>query len=223
VRKVTVTFVVGLVLVVVAVAVTLTGSPPRAVGKGVPLKAELADISSNIVICQANEVLPAGVSAVRIWMWAFFGSSVHVTAYSGSRVLTEGKRDAAWTGLSVTVPVKPVRHTTSNVTLCFALEPNSEPMLILGARAPLGELAKIVKNATPAAELAARKAQPVDGRVRIEYLAPGQGSWWSRVLSVARHIGLGHVVSGTWIALLIAALMAGVGVLAVRLTLREIR
>jgi hypothetical protein len=34
-------------------------------------------------------------------------------------------------------------------------------------------------------------------------------------------MGLGHFISGSWVALLTAALMAATGVLAVRLALRE--
>jgi hypothetical protein len=39
---------------------------------------------------------------------------------------------------------------------------------------------------------------------------------------VAKHLGLGRSYSGTWIAFLLAALMAAVGVLAIRQTLREL-
>jgi hypothetical protein len=60
------------------------------------------------------------------------------------------------------------------------------------------------------------------GRMNVEYLSAGPGSWRSRVLTVARHMGLGRVFSGTWIVLLIAAMVAAVGVLAIRLTLREL-
>jgi hypothetical protein len=39
---------------------------------------------------------------------------------------------------------------------------------------------------------------------------------------VAQHMGLGRAYTGTWIALLVAALMAAVGALAIRLTLRTL-
>ena len=42
---------------------------------------------------------------------------------------------------------------------------------------------------------------------RVEYLRAGHGSWWSRASSVARHMGLGHAASGTWIVFLLIALM----------------
>ena len=56
---------------------------------------------------------------------------------------------------------------------------------------------------------------------RSEYLAAGNRSWWSRILEVARHMGLGHALTGTWVVGLIAALMVAVGGLAIRVALRE--
>jgi hypothetical protein len=64
--------------------------------------------------------------------------------------------------------------------------------------------------------------QRLPGRIDIEYLGSGQGSWWSRLLPVARHMGLGRAFSGTWIVLLVAAMVAAVGALAGRLVLREL-
>jgi hypothetical protein len=63
--------------------------------------------------------------------------------------------------------------------------------------------------------------EPLAGRLGVEYLAASNRSWWSRILEVARHMGLGHALSGTWVVLLIAALMAAVGALAIRAVLRE--
>jgi hypothetical protein len=220
-RNVKVTLAIGIALMAAAGALVLTRSPPRVVRVGEPdAHSALADVTGDIAVCQANEVLPAGVSGIRLSMWAFLGWNMHVEVYRGSQVLTEGGRGADWTSDSVTVPVKPVKHATSGVTLCFAIGPNSEPVVIIGAPAPAGEAAVVSRGDTPTPQEPAEARLP--GRVGVEYLAAGRGSWWSRVLSVAGHIGLGRAFSGTWIALLIAALMAGVGVLALRLTLREL-
>lgn len=217
--RVKVTLAVGIALLAVIGAVTLTRSPPRVVGeRAVPAGGLLDSLRGDISVCQTNEVLPAHVTAVRLSMWAFFGWRMRVVAYSGSQVLTEGSRNAAWTSDSVTVPVKPLSRTTSNVVLCFAIGPNSEPALILGSSAPAPQAAAILTSISPQSKLIGR----LPGRVGVEYLASGRGSWWSRVVSVAKHMGLGRAFTGTWIALLVAALMAAVGVLAVRLTLREI-
>ncbi len=226
--SVKVTLAVGIALLVAAIAVTLTRAPPRVVravaqervGRGEHRKLGLT--ASNIAVCQAGEVLPAGVSGIRFSMRAFYGARVQVVAYSGSSVLTEGRRGADWTGQSVTVPVAPLDRASSHVKLCFAIGPNSEPIAILGALASERETAAVLTSRRIRPAAATINAVPLGGRVGVEYLAAGRGSWWSRLASVAGHMGLGRAYSGAWIALLVAALMAGVGVLAVRLTAREL-
>lgn len=226
-RSVTVTLLVGLVLLAAVGAVTLTRSPPRVVRVGVPggdaHSAALGNESVDFAACQPNEVLPAGVSGIRLALWAFYGANVHVRVYDGSQLLTEGGRGADWTSDSVTVPVKPVDHSTSGVELCVGVGPNSQPILILGSDTPKREADSVYlggDSPTPAAT--ASESELLEGRIGVEYLAAGTGSWWSRILSVARHMGLGRSYSGTWIALLVAALMLAIGALAIRLTLREL-
>lgn len=209
-RDVKVTLGVGIALVVAVSALVLTRSPPRVVRVGVKTLVRGPTIPGTAEVCQANEVLPAGVSAIRLSLVGFYGARVGVRAYSGSRVLTEGRRGPDWTGTSVTVPVTPLDRTASHVKLCIDVGPNSEPIYLEGIETSTRETA------------VAHSGQPLDSRVGVEYLAAGRGSWWSRVLSVARHIGIGHLLSGTWVALLIAVLMAAVGALAIRLTLREL-
>jgi hypothetical protein len=222
-RNVKVTLAVGVALLLALGAVTLTRAPPRALRtswRGG--RAELYLLTGHIAVCQADEVLPAGASGIRLWMRAFFGARVRVVAYSGSRVLAEGSRGANWTGQSVTVPVKPVGHASTNVRLCFAVGPNSEPVILLGDLTPPREAAVILARGRPTPAVAANEGPVLKGRVGVEYLAAGRSSWWSRILPVAQHLGLGRAFSGTWIALLVAALMAAVGALALGLTLREL-
>ncbi|MGA8363812.1 MAG: hypothetical protein WB709_04760, partial [Solirubrobacteraceae bacterium] len=139
-RKVVITLVVGVVLLGAASAVALTRSPPRVARVGVPTgdtqDVPLGKILGDIVICQPGETLPAGVSGVRIGMWAFLGAKMHVRVYSGSRILTEGSRGPNWTSTSVTVPIKPIAHKASGVTVCIGVGPNSQPLLPLGVSAP---------------------------------------------------------------------------------------
>jgi hypothetical protein len=208
-RDVKVTLCVGVALLVIAGALTLTRSPPRVVRVGARATGRGPAFAGSAQFCQPNEVLPAGVSAIRVAVGAYFGSPIHVKATSGSRVLTEGARGPTWTGRSVTVPVTPLHYTASHVKLCVGIGPNSELIFLEGVASPARETA-VFNN-----------GQPIGGRIGVEYLAAGRGSWWSQILTVARHMGLGRAFSGTWVALLAAALMAAVGVLAVGLTLRE--
>jgi hypothetical protein len=124
--------------------------------------------------------------------------------------LTEGRRGPDWTGTSVTVPVKPLTYSTPDVTLCLNISPNSEGIYLFG------------RESAAASALTVPSGGHLAGRLQVDYLSTGKGSWWSRVLSVARHMGLGRAFSGTWIVVLIAALMLAVGGLAGRLTLREL-
>jgi hypothetical protein len=208
-RAVRVTLGVGIALIAAVGALALTRSPPRVVRAGTPSRVIRPLTVSDAEVCQANEVLPAGVNAIRVWLGAYFGSRVRVVALSNSQVLTEGARGPNWTGGAVTVPVTPQSHATSGVTLCFDAAPNSE-LLYLGLAA------------APRTESAVWRGKALGARVDVEYLAAGRGSWWSRVLAVARHMGIGHALSGTWIVLLIAALVAGIGILAARLVVREL-
>jgi hypothetical protein len=229
-KAVLATFALGLVIFAVVGALTLGKAPARLVAVGAPGTRIVSPTGINPIevtsgsptFCQAGEVLPAGVSAIRVGMWAFFGARIHVMAYQGSTLLTQGFHDANWTGTSVTVPVRPLSHSASQVKLCAKIGPNSEPLILLGSKTPSSQAAVLTELPTPALDLNPSAASVLSGRVAVEYLAPGHDSWWSQLLPLARRLGLGRAYSGTWIALLIAALMLAVGVLAVRLTLKEL-
>jgi hypothetical protein len=217
-----VTLAVGIALTIAVGAVTLTHSPPRVVRVNeAEANVSLGVTQSEPAVCQANEVLPAGVSAIRLSIDAFFGAKVHLIAYHGSQIVTEGTRAPTWTGTSVTVPVKPVSHTTSHVELCFALAPNDQLVIIPGHAVPPRDAATALRSSRLAPNVPRSEELTLKGRVLVEYLTAGKGSWWSRARSVARHMGIGHFISGPWVALLAAALMAAVGILTVALTLRE--
>lgn len=217
-------FAAGGAIIAAAAALALTNAPPRLVRVGVPgIKAISASgagfvgqVVGDFTVCQGGETLPRGVTGVRVSIWAFFGARIHVQVLQGSQVLTQGTHDGAWTSDSVTVPVTPLAHTVADTRLCFTIAPNSEPLGLLGVQAPHRELAQIYVPEEPERPLLAH------GRVAIEYIAPGSGSWWSRIGEVAQRMGLGRAVAGTWITLLVAALMAAAAALALRLTLREL-
>jgi hypothetical protein len=222
-RNVKVTLAVGILLIAGVGAVTLTRSPVRVLrASGARDDTELGVTIGDTVICQPDEVLPAGVSAIRLPLIAFYGAHVSVIAFHGTQVLTEGTRGPDWTGVSVTVPVETVADTTSDVRVCFAVGPNSEPLIIPGYLTSPAKTAVVLRSQTLTAAAGGSSGVRLRGGVAIEYLASGRRSWWARILTVARHMGLGRAYSGTWIALLVAALMAIVGALAIRLTLREL-
>jgi len=145
VRAAVATFVAGAGLLAAILAVTLSDSAPvRTVRIGAPgLKAinelggqSLGRTSSEPVLCQAGEVLPSGVSAIRVSIWGFYGAHIHLMVYRGTQLLTQGSRAADWTGSAVTVPVRPLSRTVGGVRVCFAIGPNSEPLNLLGNETP---------------------------------------------------------------------------------------
>jgi hypothetical protein len=209
-RVIKVTLVVGVALLVAVCAYTLTRSPPRVLRAAPKTSGFVTALTGDGGACQAEEVLPAGATAMRLSIGAFVGARIRVAAYSGSRLLTGGSRGPDWTGTSVTVPVAPLRESASNVSVCFDISPNSESLFVLGRQTPASE-AMFLPN-----------GERLSGRLSIAYLGPGRGSWWSRVLPVARRMGLGRAFSGTWIVLLVAVMVAAMGILAGRLALREI-
>ncbi len=227
--NVKVTIALGVLVLAVVGAITLTDAPPRvvrSVGRELVGRGENEAIgfaTSHLVVCQTNETLPAGVVGVRLWMRAFYGTPVHLALYQGSQTLATGSHSAAWTGQSVTVPVTPLTHEASNVALCFAIGPNSEPVTILGAKAQ-ARLRAVSARSENLSEpgVGVTEGEPLAGRIEVEYLAAGQGSWWSRIAAVARRMGLGRAVTGTWIALLAAALMVAAATLAIKHALREL-
>lgn len=224
-RSVIVAILVGIALIAAGSAFALTRSPARVVQVGVqggPESPILQVITGDMALCQTGEVLPAGVSGIRLSLWAFFGPPVRVIAYKGSQVLTEGQRGANWTSDSVTVPVKPLSSAAEEVRLCVLLPHNSEGVLIRGVPTSPSEAAVVVTGGAPTPALAVSRGHLIRGRLGAEYIAADQGTWLSRVGSVIEHMGFGRAFTGSWVSLLIVAVMAAVSVLAVRLALREL-
>ncbi len=201
---------VGVVLLIAVCSYALTRTPPRVLRAGPRATGYLTAFAGDAAACQTGETLPAGATALRLSIVAYVGARIQVAVYSGAHAIAKGSRNPDWSGTSVTVPVTPLRHSASGVVVCFNISPNSEALFLLGREVPASEA------------LIAPDGGKLSGRLDIEYLGAGQGSWWSRILPVARHMGLGRAFSGTWIVLLIAAMVAAVGILAGGLALREL-
>ncbi len=197
-------------LIALLVGLTLRRSPARVVSARSTGNLRLLSTVGDATGCQGGEVLPADVTAVRVGLQSAAGPPVHLRILAGSRVLAMGRRGGGWSGDSLTFAVKPLKHPHTDVRICFAIGPNSELVRILG------------QGTSEREGLVWTPRQQVAGKAGVEYLQPGRSTWWSLALTVARHMGLGHVVTGTWIALLIAVLTAAVGALATGALLREL-
>jgi hypothetical protein len=202
---------IGLGLTALALGLTLTRSPPRlARTNWVPEEVVLASVYQGASACQADEELPHGTSAIRLSLQAVIGPRVTVEARSDGHAIAHGSRGAGWTAGSVTVPVASPPRTVDPVTICYTVGPTRGPLDVYGARTP------------PTVALHGGEGASLGGRMKIEYLRAGSSSWWSRMLSVARRIGLGHAAGGTWLALMAALLVLAMSGLASWLVVREL-
>jgi hypothetical protein len=210
-RNVAIVLVLGLVLLVAALAITLSDAPPSVLAASpVVVDRELEVSSRSLSACQSGELLPRGTAAMRLSISGIYGPQLSVTASSKGKSVTAGERASGWTEEVVTVPVNPVARTYADAKICFALARGAG-------------VARLDGQITPDS-LAAREGsgQTLPGRVRIEYLGRGY-SWWSLASSVAARMELGRAAGGLWIVLVAIALMVVVALLAARLALRELR
>jgi hypothetical protein len=202
---------VGLVLLAVALALTLTGSPlVLAHANANPADEPILKATGHSGACQEGEVLPAGISAIRLILVAVVGPQVNVTVTSGNRLLAAGTTGSGWTAGAVTVPVKSLSHIVADTRICFKLGRSAEGVEVGGSKA---------SGASAARSLDGRL---LPGRFTVEYLHRGSSSWWSSAKTVSRRLGLGHAPAGTWIALFLIAAMGGVVASASWLVVKEL-
>lgn len=204
-----ITLVLSFTVLIVAVAVTLTGSPPRVVRVGVPSLVTLGSTTQAPTVCQSNESIPAGVSAIRIGLEGPLGPAVLLRAYAGGHVIAEGSRPGNWTDDSVTIPVKALKASVHSAKLCFYVHENGELLQLYGAHSDPSQAAFAGEQRLP-------------GRFSVEYLSSSDKSWWSRARAVARHMGIGHAISGPSVAVLVALLAIALVSLMVRLAWKEL-
>lgn len=207
-RSVKVALAAGFALLALAIGLTLLGSPMSVAHTNkVPGNETTIWLTrESSTFCQAHESLPGGISAIRIWLHAAAGPRVSVVVTSHGHVLTSGSRGSIWVGGSVTIPVKHVSHAVADVTVCVSFQLHDETVIVQG-------------SLTSAARAARTEGIPILGRMGVEFLRPAARSWASQALEVARRMGLGHAGAGTWIVLLVLALVAAIVALVSRLVL----
>jgi hypothetical protein len=208
--RVKLALVAGLSAGIIAIVVTLLGSPIAIARINVPGDVFVGEASQVTRECQSGEVLPRETTAVRLRTYAFLGPRVTVEVLEHGRVIAHGARGSGWTGGAVTVRVNRLSATKSGVKLCFTLYINGHETIEYAGQRLTGALA------------ARGPDGPLEGRVRVEDLRPGSASWLSITPEVARRMGIGHAASGTWSVFLVIALMGGLLALCSRLILREL-
>jgi hypothetical protein len=212
VRSVMVALAVGLALIGVAIIAVLAHSPLKVAGTNtIPAKnyIELEE-KGKLGNCQPAGTLPRGTSAIRVAIEGlYFSPAVSVKVSAGSSVLREGRQIAGGVSApTVTVPISSLPHEVHGARICTTVGPAIEPIRYYGI---------------PRHTSAPQTNQLQEAELHMDYLRPGPKSWWSFVPSIAYHMGLGHVPSGTWVVFLVLVLMLALIAIASRLTLEELR
>jgi hypothetical protein len=209
--RVTAALAICLIVVAAAVGAVLTQAPITVAAINTSEQAFLGTVHTSSEVCQSHEPLPRDTSAIRLRVFTQIGPRVTVKVLSHGRVLTEGEQRSGWTGGVVTVPVRPLPTSRSDVQLCFTLLLNGN------------EAASAVGTPSTRTRAPNGHVTVVPERIRVEYLRPGRSSWWALASQVARHMGLGHAGSGTWSVLAVMLAMASVVALCSWTMLRELR
>lgn len=181
----------GLVFLLLAIAITLSRSPPVvSSSNSVEAAVEFESVTGHFLACQANELLPRDTTAIRLSLDASLGPRVKLTVLSDKRLVTSGERSAGWTAADVTIPVRPVAQTIPGVKICFQFYAQNESVGLTGQQTSGGH-----------------SPQANRGSIKIEYLKPGVRSWWSLAPSVALYMAFGHAWSGIWLIPFLGAIM----------------
>jgi hypothetical protein len=172
---------VGLTVLAVAIVAVMSRSPPVVSRtNAAPIGGPIATVSRDFETCQAEELLPAGTTGIRLSLEALLGPPVLVRVFHQGALLTSGSVGAGWSRQSVTIPVTPLRSAVADASVCFSVAASDETVYVKGS----------VAGASDAG---------TDGRARIEYLRPGTRSWWALAPSIARRMALGRSPSGMWL------------------------
>jgi hypothetical protein len=208
--RIRVTIAIGLAFIATAVGVGLARSPlVRAGTDGTPLPTEIGATSVPTTICQSEETVPDGTTAIRVSMLSLLGPRLKLVARSGGQIVTTGEIGYGWTGAVVTIPVERVVGAHRHTTICVSLAKRQQLVNLRGANTKFSPAVTEGKQVLP-------------GRMRFDYLRPDSKSWLSLALPTARRIGL-NIGGGAGIVLIPLMLLLSVGTLASWLLVRDLR
>ncbi len=201
--------VLGLTILVLAIGVTLSRSPPTVARSNLVNTPNQFQVVAErpFTACQGGETLPAHVTAIRLSLDTVLGPELKLRVLKDSHVLTTGKRGAGWTAADVTIPVNPLTTSVRDVSICFSFVAKDESVNLTGE--PIRSPAHPVRNEA--------------GLIKIEYLRPGGTAWWSRISEIADRMGFGHAWGGTWLAPALALAMAAIAAVVAWSAIRFVR
>ncbi len=189
----------GFVLLVVALAVTLTRSAPRSAGtNNVPQLEKAAQLSEHGRRCQEGELVPKDAGALRLLVGTYGrpAPEIRVTArLPDGQLVTAGRLPAGEPQGNLDIPVRPLTTPRPGTTVCVVVSGTGRTVLY-GA----------------------------GGVLHLEWLRPGSESWLELLPTVAHRFALAkwNPVGSLLLPLLMLVLLA-TWFAAARLVLRETR
>lgn len=180
----------GLTILVVAVAATLSRTPLVVAGTDSVAPTQVVGSTLGPAgACQGDETIPAGTSAVRMWLTSNVQPRVTVSVREGSQTVAAGTTEGGRLGKVEAVRIGPISRTLHHAELCFTVWRGAERMTLFGGPSP---------NREPGED---------PSKMTVEYLRPGTRTWWSLTGAVARRLGMGRAPAGRWIGVLPLGLM----------------
>jgi hypothetical protein len=184
----------GVLALLVALAVVLTGSAPRRSGSNyVPADVFVTPISPGQAICQEGEEVPADTGSLRMTLGSYFrpGPALRVQGRRADGTLVmSGGLPAGWREGIVSIPVRRVNRQVQGVQLCV-IDAGSGRIAVGGDVPYLGEQVRVVSAAAATRGAAASApGRSIGARMRVDYLRPGSESWLSLASTISHRFSL---------------------------------
>ncbi|HUN77854.1 MAG TPA: DUF2142 domain-containing protein [Solirubrobacteraceae bacterium] len=196
----------GLALLALAIAATLSRTPLVVAGTNAvaPTRA-VGATRGPIGACQGGETIPAGTSAVRMWVTSNVKPRVTVAIREGARTVAAGAAEGGRLGKVAAVGIAPLPRTLHDAELCFGVGRGAQQTTFYGGASP---------HPQPGEE---------PSKMTVEYLRPGAATWWSLAGTVAKRLGMGRAPAGRWTGLVPLSAMVLATLLAAWTALTQLR
>jgi hypothetical protein len=206
---------IALALVAGAFVLDMSGRAPRLAGTDHTNPVGfVASIPSGGVLCQPSMVLPFDAKSVEVLVGTY-GHPVPRMAASfeeaQGRIVATGELAAGQREGYVQIPLGYPHGQSAAGTLCIRVGKVVRPIVLGGDVFTPGPISERLDG------------RPRAGRIDVVYMRPGRESWWQLLGTLAERFGVGKAsFFGTWTLALMALLLLGVWVAAVRLLVREL-
>jgi hypothetical protein len=144
---------------------------------GTPLPGEIGETAVPTTVCQPEETIPEGTTAIRVSLLSLLGPRLKLVARAGGQAITTGELGYGWTGAVIAIPVARVESTYKHATVCISMAKRQQLINLRGFDT------KFAPAVTEGNEV-------LPGRMRFEYLRPDKSSWLSLARPTARLMGL---------------------------------